>query len=306
MSDRTQPTQAEATAALEHQLGQSSVFQELLAKTREISDRMAIPAVQPMELRTFEELERWAERAARTKMVPPAYQGKPDDIILAVQMGSELGFRPMQSLHNIAVVNGRPTVYGDGMLALCQQHPLYGGVEETISGEGDERAATCSARRKGDAVKTNTFSVADAKRAGLWGKQGPWTQYPDRMLKFRARGFTLRDAFPDKLRGLISAEEAGDYEPISAAPAPRAEPTPDATPRKPTITEWLDGLEADLTKAPDAAAVDAIVARADVEKARDAFRNGARERLDAMIKTAQDRTAPITEGFFAEGERMET
>lgn len=306
MNDMTQPTPEVAVAMLEHQLGQSTIFQELLTKTREISERIAVPAVQPMELRTFEELERWSERAARTKMVPPAYQGKPDDIVLAVQMGSELGFRPMQSLHNIAVVNGRPTVYGDGMLALCQQHPLYGGVEETISGEGDARAAMCSAKRKGDAVKTNTFSVADAKRAGLWGKAGPWTQYPDRMLKFRARGFTLRDAFPDKLRGLIGAEEAGDYEPISAAPAPRAEPTPDAAPRKPTITEWLDTLEAELTAAADAEAVDTIVARQDVEKARDAFRNGARDRLAAMIKAAQERTATGDSEWIADGERMET
>ena len=52
--------------------------------------------------------------------------------------------------------------------------------------------------------------MADAKRAGLWGKSGPWTQYPDRMLLFRARGFALRDAFGDYLRGLRTVEEQGD------------------------------------------------------------------------------------------------
>jgi hypothetical protein len=55
-----------------------------------------------------------------------------------------------------------------------------------------------------------TFSQDDAKTAGLWGKQGPWSQYPKRMLQLRARGFALRDAFPDALRGIHSADESRD------------------------------------------------------------------------------------------------
>jgi len=54
--------------------------------------------------------------------------------------------------------------------------------------------------------------VEDAKRAGLWAKQGPWTAYPKRMMQMRARGFALRDAFPDVLKGMITAEEAQDYQ----------------------------------------------------------------------------------------------
>jgi hypothetical protein len=53
--------------------------------------------------------------------------------------------------------------------------------------------------------------VADAKAAKLWGKSGPWTDYPRRMLKFRARGFVLRDVFGDVLKGLRTAEEVRDY-----------------------------------------------------------------------------------------------
>jgi hypothetical protein len=72
--------------------------------------------------------------------------------------------------------------------------------------------AFCRAKRRGqDAVVESRFSVDDAKRAHLWGKAGPWTQYPSRMLQLRARGFCLRDAFPDVLKGLITVEEAKDY-----------------------------------------------------------------------------------------------
>jgi hypothetical protein len=70
--------------------------------------------------------------------------------------------------------------------------------------------AVCVAKRKGRTPVTAKFSVEDAKRAGLWAKQGPWSAYPKRMLQMRARGFALRDAFPDVLKGMITAEEAID------------------------------------------------------------------------------------------------
>ena len=96
--------------------------------------------------------------------------------------------------------------------------------------------ATCSAQRRGyPAPITSTFSVADAKAAGLWGKQGPWSQYPKRMLAMRARGFALRNAFADVLRGLVTAEEAQDYpdtgiEVVPSRPAPAPSVTVAALP----------------------------------------------------------------------------
>jgi hypothetical protein len=76
-------------------------------------------------------------------------------------------------------------------------------------------------KRKGEPEYETTFSVEDAKQAGLWGKPGPWTQYRKRMQQMRARGFALRDKFAHLLMGLISAEEAGDYhdkQPMNVVP----------------------------------------------------------------------------------------
>jgi hypothetical protein len=99
--------------------------------------------------------------------------------------------------------------------------PVCESVTETIDGEGDNMVATCTAKRRGYEKPTVVrFSVADAKKAGLWGKSGPWTQYPRRMLQLRARGFALRDAFPDVLKGLVTAEEAQDYPTTPATPEP--------------------------------------------------------------------------------------
>ena len=161
---------------------------------------------------TITEAIQFSEMLASSQMVPKQYQGKPQDIMVCVQWGMELGLAPLQALQNIAVINGKPSVYGDAAMALVQASPLCEGVEEFIEGEGTTNPiAVCVAHRKGRKPVRSTFSVEDAKRAGLWGKQGPWQAYPKRMLAMRARGFALRDAFPDVLKGLITAEEAQDY-----------------------------------------------------------------------------------------------
>jgi hypothetical protein len=67
-------------------------------------------------------------------------------------------------------------------------------------------------KRRDRSAVVRTFSEADAKKAGLWGKSGPWAQYPARMLQMRARGWALRDAFPDALKGLGIREEVQDYQ----------------------------------------------------------------------------------------------
>lgn len=161
---------------------------------------------------TMNEAMEFSTMLANSSMVPKAYQGKPMDIMVCVQWGMEMGLAPMQALQNIAVINGKPSVYGDAAMALVQASAVCEDVEEYFEGEGTPNpVAVCVAKRKGRKPVTAKFSVEDAKRAGLWAKQGPWSSYPNRMMQMRARGFALRDAFPDVLKGLITAEEAQDY-----------------------------------------------------------------------------------------------
>jgi hypothetical protein len=177
---------------------------------------------------TFSEAKTFAGELAASNLVPKAYAGKPLDILVAIQWGNEIGLAPMQALQNISVINGKPSVYGDAAMALVQAHPACEGVEEFFEGEGTPNpVAVCIAHRRGRKPVTAKFSVEDAKRAGLWNKQGPWTSYPKRMLQMRARGFALRDAFPDALKGLITTEEADDY------PAEAKQEAKDITPKNP-------------------------------------------------------------------------
>lgn len=168
---------------------------------------------------TLTEAMAFSEMLAKSSMVPRAYQGKAEDVLVAMQWGREIGLAPLQALQNIAVINGKPSVYGDAAMALVQASPVCEDIEEMIEGEGTPNpVAVCIAKRKGRKPVVARFSLEDAKRAGLWGKPGPWQAYPKRMMQMRARGFALRDAFPDVLKGLITVEEAQDY-PDEARPA---------------------------------------------------------------------------------------
>ncbi len=155
---------------------------------------------------TYEQAWQFSEMLANSEMVPKNFKGKPADILIAMQMGSEIGLQPMQSLQNIAVVNGRPTIWGDAVIAICQSS----GMLEDITEEVTDDYATVTVKRAGQEPHSVTFSMADAKKAGLAGKEGPWTQYPKRMMKNRARAYALRDKFADVLSGFGITEEEKD------------------------------------------------------------------------------------------------
>jgi len=193
--------------------------------SNEIATRNSGFALQP---HSMSEAMQAAEMLSSSQMVPRCYQGKPQDTLVAMMMGNELGLNPIQSLQNIAVINGKPSIYGDALLALVQNHKAFGGHEESFN--ESTMTATCTVWRKGDKLKhTVTFSQEDAKKASLWGKSGPWSQYPKRMLMWRARGYALRDKFADALGGLITVEEAQDIPP-DASDAPRDQPAKELPP----------------------------------------------------------------------------
>jgi len=160
-----------------------------------------------VELSTIEDAFRFAKCVLDSGMAPKGYNN-PQAVLVAIQHGAEIGLRPIQALHSIAVINGRATVWGDALPGLLWGSGLLEDMQETCDG----KTATCVLKRKGAATPiTRTFSIEDAKQAGLLGKQGPWTQYPRRMLQMRARSWAARDGFADVLRGLQVREEVADY-----------------------------------------------------------------------------------------------
>lgn len=242
--------------------------------------------------RNFQEAMEFGKIMASSDLVPKDYRGKPGNVLVAVQMGADVGLSPMQAVQNIAVINGRPALWGDAMIAIVQAHPACRGVYETYNAE--TMTATCEVQRSGRPMVSRTFSVEDAKRANLWKKPGPWTQYPQRMLQMRARGFALRDAFPDALRGLASAEEVEDYA-VHAKTGGRTE----------RPTQYVDADVVDTGKEDARPSVNTLNEAMDyIVNMIDEYKTSSEERQNSMYESVVEESAFAMTPYIREGYDM--
>lgn len=230
-----------------------------------------VAAIVPTDL---DQVWRLATMMNVAKMAPKDFE-TPEKISVAILHGLEIGLKPMQAMQRIAVINGRPAVWGDAVIGLVRASGLAEYIDEEIVGEGDQMVAVCKTKRKGEKKEIErTFSVADAKRAGLWDTRemvrrrnkanewyeakndSPWFKYPKRMLQVRARAIALRDGYADVLGGMHIAEELMEAEDQGVD---QASPAKDVTPAKPKA-ELPPAIEQQRTSASS----DEIVVEAEV------------------------------------------
>lgn len=138
--------------------------------------------------------------------------------VLSIVAGIQLGLPAFSAIQNIAVINGRPCVWGDALGGLVKASGLLEDEYIVESMEQNNYKVEFHVKRKGVSHETvKSFSFTDAQRAGLLGipgktqsKAGPWSQYPKVMVERRARAFAYREAFPDVLKGIRIREEEED------------------------------------------------------------------------------------------------
>jgi hypothetical protein len=180
---------------------------------------------------TVEEAARMAQAVIIGGFAPDSYKDKsgmhdPNKIMLGIMSAMEAGLQPLYGLRQIAIINGRPVIWGDAAMALVQSKNLIASyVEEQVGPKPTDKDLTkwdddygwkvVIKRRGQEGAYEGVFTVGMAKRAGLWmnSRKVPWMQHPDRMLKIRARSFPLRDGFADALAGLAIREEVEDMLP---------------------------------------------------------------------------------------------
>lgn len=184
---------------------------------------------------TIEEIKWTVGMVVNAGLAPDSYKGDQKKIALGIMKGLEIGMPPLAALANIAIINGRPTIWGDGAIALAQARGVLSGIEEIEVGipqAGLQEAVHDWPSDYGIEVKLSRkgvqgafigrFTVGDAKRAKLWANASkqPWMLYPKRMLRMRAIGFAIRNGFADCLAGMYIREEVED---MPAPPPERAD-----------------------------------------------------------------------------------
>ncbi len=190
--------------------------------------------VQPASFapRNWAELQEISAQLASSNHTPKQFRGNPADTLVAILMGLELGLNPVTALQNIAVVEGKPTVYGDIVLGLVRRSPdwVEAAYQEWFELDGERIVdpyeldgevkdwpnnlrAVCVVQRCGGHPRTESFSVGRARQAGLWMRQSsqggkmPWSTYPADMLMWRARARAIRPLFADVLKGCAIYED---------------------------------------------------------------------------------------------------
>src|ERR1700691_4082091 len=98
------------------------------------------------EIGSLKDAMDYAKLIADNELAPKDYKGKPGNVLIAIQLGMEIGLKPLQAIQNIAVINGRPAVWGDAMIALVQDHPLCEYIKEYTKGD----TAYCTVKRRGE------------------------------------------------------------------------------------------------------------------------------------------------------------
>lgn len=152
--------------------------------------------------------------------IPSAYLGKPGAIAAAILTGAELGIGPMEAIRSIHVVEGKPGLASEAMLARA----IRAGVRhEWLSNGDDGDTASIKLTRPGFAPYTQKWSLAHAKAAGLAGK-GNWSKYTPAMLRARCVSAALRAYCPDVLGACVyGVEELEEMEPPAAGSTGSAE-----------------------------------------------------------------------------------
>lgn len=162
----------------------------------------------------FDSAVKIAQTLAKSKMVPVSIQGKPEDIFAILVMGAEIGIKPMQALNSINVIQGKPTISPQLMMAMIRGK-LPGCVIDIKSNE-EAQTVTCRTARSKDELANGLYYEAvwdmdRAKRMGLSSKDN-YIKQAKTMLTWRSVAESCRITFPDIIMGLYCPEEFQDFD----------------------------------------------------------------------------------------------
>jgi hypothetical protein len=180
-----------------------------------MSNEKAIVNFDPDKGFVFHDLDsmyRTAECFIQSGFAPRGME-TPQKLIVCWATAAELGIRPLQAVQGMNVINGRLGIGGDlGVAKVRGMGLLVATPKKKYTGTlgQDDYTCTVTLHRKGEDPQDFSFSIREAKLAGIYSNN--WPKYPQRMTYYRALGFGLRDMFSDVLKGLYTIEELEDFQ----------------------------------------------------------------------------------------------
>ncbi len=215
-----------------------------------------------LALRTLEDAMKVASIAAQERLYGVR---NAQEAFVRIATGLEIGLSPFQSLNAIHVIEGRPTLSAQWMVALIKSSPI---CEKFVCTVSTDKIATYVTKRKNEGEMTLSFTIEQAQRGGLTGR-GPWKAHTEDMLRARAASKLARMVYPDLLAGMYTPDEVADIPVVAFEPAAESAPrlveavenevvAEAATEAKPTVDENLEVLKARLKGANDYAHMQSI------------------------------------------------
>lgn len=161
---------------------------------------------EPISATDMELYKEQVRNVAGTEFVPSGYRDKPYQILAAILYGREIGLEAMESLSEIAMVDGRPSLSAKAMVKLARR------AGHSITGDtNDDRAVAKGKRGDNGDEMTVTFTYAQAARITRRGKKlvdgDNWQNYREDMLWARAVSRLCRRLFADTFGALPYAPE---------------------------------------------------------------------------------------------------
>lgn len=156
-----------------------------------------------------------ANKLADSNLIPTPLKKRPSDVLVVLMAGREMGLGPMQSLRGMHVIEGRPSMSAELMVAQCLKRP--DACEFFTLLETTDKVATYEAKRRGAKPVKLSYRIEQAQRAGLVGKEN-WKRHTEAMLRARASSALARAVFPDLVGGIYCDEEEDEI--VQAAPPP--------------------------------------------------------------------------------------
>ena len=163
----------------------------------------------------FNQLLRAAQMLSQTNIVPQAYQNKPQDCFVAIEMATRMGVSPMVVMQNMYVVKGKPSWAGQACMMLINSCGKFRDVKHVYTGEKgtDNRGCYITATRVSDGEKIDGAEVTiQMAKAEGWLSNPKWKNMPELMLAYRASAFFARVYCPEALMGVQIAEEVYDVD----------------------------------------------------------------------------------------------